>query len=174
MQRDGQLLGAREVGQVAKPEQLEEELALSRQAVPTVLRKGKDAGNLSAKGGYVASGDGKRDVTLIATGSEVGLAAEAAATLAGEGIKAAVVSMPSFELFRAQDAAYREDVLGSAPRIAVEAGVAQGWHEWLRPGDRFIGLSDFGASAPGPKVFEYFGLTPEKIAAAARVAAKKT
>ena len=147
-------------------------LALTRQAVPTALRTGKESGNLSATGGYVVSGGARRDVTLIATGSEVGLAAEAAATLAGEGIKAAVVSLPSFELFRAQDAAYREKVLGAAPRIAIEAAVAQGWHEWLRPGDRFIGLSDFGASAPGGKLFAHFGLTPDKIAAAARAAAK--
>jgi transketolase len=68
---------------------------------------------------------------------------------------------------------YRNEVLGTAPRIAVEAAVAQGWHEWLRPGDRFIGLSDFGVSAPGPKVFEHFGLTAPKIAEAARAAAKK-
>ena len=148
-------------------------LALSRQAVPTVLRTGSVEENASAKGGYVVSGGAKRDVTLIATGSEVGLVAEAAAALAKDGINAAVVSMPSFELFRAQPEAYREDVLGTAPRIAVEAAIAQGWHEWLRPGDRFIGLSDFGVSAPGPKVFEHFGLTAPKIADAARAIAKK-
>ena len=148
-------------------------LALSRQAVPTVLRTGSVEENASAKGGYVVSGGAKRDVTLIATGSEVGLVAEAAAALAKDGINAAVVSMPSFELFRAQPEAYREDVLGTAPRIAVEAAIAQGWHEWLRPGDRFIGLSDFGVSAPGPKVFEHFGLTAPKVADAARAIAKK-
>ena len=148
-------------------------LALSRQAVPTVLRTGSVEENASAKGGYVVSGGAKRDVTLIATGSEVGLVAEAAAALAKDGINAAVVSMPSFELFRAQSEAYREDVLGTAPRIAVEAAIAQGWHEWLRPGDRFIGLSDFGVSAPGPKVFEHFGLTAPKVADAARAIAKK-
>jgi transketolase len=149
-------------------------LALSRQAVPTVLRVGTPAENASAKGGYIVSGgDKKRDVTLIATGSEVGLVAEAAAALAKDGIHAAVVSLPSFELFRAQPQAYRDEVLGEAPRIAVEAAVAQGWHEWLRPGDRFIGLSDFGVSAPGPKVFEHFGLTAPKVAEAARALAKK-
>ena len=149
-------------------------LALSRQAVPTVLRTGAAAGNLSAKGGYVVSGgDKKRDVTLIATGSEVGLVAEAAAALAKDGIQAAVVSLPSFELFRAEPQAYRDEVLGDAPRVAVEAAVAQGWHEWLRPGDRFIGLSDFGVSAPGPKVFEHFGLTAAKVAEAARAITRK-
>ncbi|HEX2843027.1 transketolase [Hyphomicrobium sp.] len=148
-------------------------LALSRQAVPTVLRTDTTGENLSARGGYVVSGGATRDVTLIATGSEVGLVAEAAAALAKDGINAAVVSLPSFEIFRAQPKAYRDEVLGSAPRIAVEAAVAQGWHEWLRPEDRFIGLSDFGVSAPGPKVFEHFGLTAPKIAEAARSAAKK-
>ncbi|WP_072391214.1 transketolase [Hyphomicrobium sp. CS1GBMeth3] len=144
-------------------------LALSRQAVPTVLRVGTPAENATEKGGYIASGgEKKRDVTLIATGSEVGLIAEAAAALAKEGIHATVVSMPSFELFRAQPAPYRDEVLGEAPRIAVEAGVAQGWYEWLRPGDQFIGLSDFGVSAPGTKVFEHFGLTAAKVADAAR------
>ena len=67
---------------------------------------------------------------------------------------------------------YRDEVLGTAPRIAVEAAVAQGWHEWLRPGDRFVGLSDFGVSAPGPKVFEHFGLTAVKVADAARAIVK--
>ena len=148
-------------------------LALSRQAVPTLLRTGPDTENLTAKGGYIVSGGGaKRDVTLIATGSEVGLVAEAAAALAKDGIDAAVVSLPSFELFRAQPAPYGDEVLGDAPRIAVEAAVSQGWHEWLRPGDRFIGLSDFGVSAPGPKVFEHFGLTAVKVADAARAIVK--
>ena len=143
-------------------------LALTRQAVAKLAREGDTGQNLSRKGGYVVSGAAKRDVTLIATGSEVGLAVEAAAILAKEGIAAAVVSMPSFELFRAQDQAYRDEVLGDAPRVAVEAAVAQGWHEWLRPGDRFIGLSDFGASAPAPKLFEHFGVTAARVAEAAR------
>jgi len=148
-------------------------LALSRQAVPTVLRTGPASENASLKGGYVASGgEGRRDVTLIATGSEVGLAAEAAAALAKDGVHAAVVSLPSFELFRAQPQAYRDEVLGDAPRIGVEAAVAQPWYEWLRPGDRFIGLSDFGVSAPGPKAFEHFGLTSVKVAEAARALVK--
>jgi transketolase len=122
----------------------------------------------------VSGGDKPRDVTLVATGSEVGLVAEAAAALAKDGINAAVVSLPSFELFRAEPQAYRDAVLGDAPRIAVEAAVAQPWYEWMRPGDRFIGLSDFGASAPGPKVFEHFGLTAAKVADTARAFAKKS
>ena len=92
-------------------------LALSRQAVPNL--RGNSAENLSAKGGYVLkSPEGKRDVTLLATGTEVGLAVDAANVLAKEGIAAAVVSMPSFELFRAQTQDYQHDVLGHQPRVA--------------------------------------------------------
>jgi transketolase len=127
--------------------------------------------NLSAKGAYVVRGEGKRDVTLIATGSEVGLAVDAAALLAKDGVKATVVSMPSFELFRRQPEAYRMEVLGSAPRLAIEAAVAQGWHEWLRQKDSFIGMSSFGASAPAGKLFEHFGLTPAKVAEKAKAMA---
>ncbi|MGQ0457589.1 MAG: transketolase [Hyphomicrobium sp.] len=144
-------------------------LALSRQAVPNLRVAGAE--NRAAKGGYVLREAGKsRDVTLIATGSEVGLAVDAADALVKDGINAAVVSMPSFEAFRAQGEAYQMDVLGEAPRVAIEAGVAQCWREWLRKKDRFVGLSDFGASAPGAKVYEHFGLTPSAVAAAAREA----
>jgi transketolase len=143
-------------------------LALSRQGVASV-RKNPTAENLSAKGAYVLSEpEGGRDVTLMATGAEMGIAVDAAAELAKDGVRAAVVSMPSMELFRAQDTGYREAVLGSAPRIAIEAGVAQCWYEWLGERGRFVGLSDFGASAPAPKLFEQFGLTAEHVAAIAR------
>jgi transketolase len=144
-------------------------LVLTRQAVPN-LRGGDAEENLSARGGYLLKEAIARDVTLIATGSEVGLAMKAAALLADQDIGAAVVSMPSFELFRAQPDAYRFAVLGDAPRIGIEAAVEQGWREWLRHKDAFVGLSGFGASAPGAKVYEHFGLTPEKVAAAARAA----
>src|SRR5690606_3664478 len=112
--------------------------------------------------------DGKRDVTLLATGSEVGLAVAAAEALAGEGVAAAVVSMPCFELFRQQPESYRKAVLGDAPRIGIEAAVAQGWCEWLDRDDVFIGLSDFGASAPAAQLFEHFGLTPARVVNAAK------
>ncbi len=142
-------------------------LALSRQAVAN-LRMAASSENLSAQGGYVLRAPtAKRDVTLIATGTEVGLAVDAVEVLAKAGIHAAVVSLPSFELFRKQPASYREDVLGVAPRIAIEAAVMQGWQEWLRPADRFMGLSDFGASAPAPELYAHFGLTVEAIAATA-------
>jgi len=143
-------------------------LALTRQKVPA-LRDTVDATNKCALGGYILKeAAGTRHVTLIATGSEVALAVAAADTLAGEGINAAIVSMPCIELFRTQDDAYRANVLGNAPRIAIEAGIAQGWHEWLRPDDQFIGLSDFGASAPIDQLFKHFNLTPERITQTAR------
>jgi transketolase len=148
-------------------------MALSRQAVEN-LRKTASAENLSAKGAYVLSEpEGGRDVTLIGTGTELALAAEAAKKLADEGIKAAVVSMPSMELFRAQDASYRAKVLGDKPRVAVEAGIAQGWHEWLGDNGRFVGLSDFGASAPAAKLYPHFGVTADAVAEAARGLVKK-
>ncbi len=148
-------------------------LALSRQPVPN-LRPAASTENLSMQGGYVMRAPAtKRDVTLIATGTEVGLAVDTADALAKVGIHAAVVSIPSFELFRRQPASYRDDVLGTVPRIAIEAAIMQGWHEWLRPHDRFIGLSDFGASAPAPKLYEHFGLTVEKISEAAAAIVKR-
>ena len=148
-------------------------LVLSRQAV-AAFRTQAVVDNVSRKGAYVVRApQGKRDITLLATGSEVGLAIESADIFAKDGIAAAVVSMPSFELFRAQSQAYRDEVLGAAPRIAIEAAVKQGWQEWLRPEDQFIGLSDFGASAPAPLLYAHFGLTAEKIAAAARKLASK-
>lgn len=143
-------------------------LALTRQAVP-FLRTAAEAENRSARGGYVLKeAEGKRDVTLIATGSEVGLAAEAAEILAKDGIKAAIVSMPGVELFLAQDKSYRDSILGTAPRVAIEAGVEMGWRRILRPDDVFVGLSDFGASAPAGALFEHFGLTAKRAAEVVR------
>ncbi len=147
-------------------------MALTRDAVPTKLRAGAIEENLSAKGAYVVSGNENRDVTILATGSEVAIAVEAANLLAKDGITAAVVSMPSFELFREQPGAYQDSVLGHTPRIAVEAAIAQGWHEWLRPGDTFIGMSGFGASAPAKKLYEHFGITAAKVAGAAKASLK--
>jgi transketolase len=144
-------------------------LALSRQAVPNVRAEATKE-NLSAKGAYVLRDVAKRDVTLLATGSEVGLAIETADLLAKDGIHAAVVSMPSFELFAAQKETYQQQVLGDAPRVGIEAGIAQCWHQWLRKRDTFAGLSDFGASAPAPKLFAHFGLTAANVAQKAKSA----
>ncbi|HEX6001008.1 MAG TPA: transketolase [Hyphomicrobiaceae bacterium] len=144
-------------------------LALTRQAVPN-LRTAAMAENLCAKGAYVlAETAGKaRDVTLLATGSEVGVVMEARALLAKDEIEAAVVSMPCWELFATQPAAYRTEVLGTAPRVAVEAAVHFGWERWLGENGAFIGMQGFGASAPAAQLYEHFGITPSKVAAAAR------
>jgi transketolase len=143
-------------------------LALTRQGVPP-LRTAPSDENLSAKGAYVLIEPARaRDVTLIGTGSELALAVAAAKTLEGEGIAAAVVSMPCSELFEAQSQSYREQVLGACPRVAVEAAVAFGWSKWLEPKDAFVGMHGFGASAPAQHLYKHFGITAEAVAAAAR------
>jgi len=144
-------------------------LALTRQAVPNV-RTAHSGENLCARGAYVlAETPGKaRDVTLLATGSEVGVALDARARLAEQDIEAAVVSMPCWELFAVQPVAYREAVLGSAPRVAVEAAVCFGWERWLGETGTFIGMKSFGASAPAAQLYEHFAITPAKVAEAAR------
>ena len=143
-------------------------LCLSRQGLPT-LRIAHDDDNLSARGAYVLrEAEGARDVTLIATGSEVEIARDAADLLAAEGINAAVVSAPCFELFAEQDAAYRARVLGAAPRVGVEAMVKQGWEALLGENSAFIGMTGFGASAPAPLLYEKFGITADAVAKSAR------
>jgi len=142
-------------------------LCLSRQGLPT-LRSEPTTENLTARGGYTLKDAGSRDITLIATGSEVSIALAASELLAIEGIRAAVVSMPCFELFNTQDAAYRGSVLGSAPRLAVEAAVQDGWDRYIGPDGAFIGMSSFGASAPAGQLYEHFGITAENVATQAR------
>jgi len=147
-------------------------LALSRQNLPT-LRTSSDV-NLSARGAYVLSEpEGGRDVTLLATGSEVSMAAEAAKALGAEGIKAAVVSMPCWSLFEAQDAGYRASVLGAAPRVAVEAAISFGWDRYIGEGGRFVGMHGFGASAPGAEVYKAFGITAGAVIEAAKALVKR-
>jgi transketolase len=150
-------------------------LALSRQNLPTVRTEHK-TNNLCEKGAYVlADAEGKRQVILIASGSEVHLAMEAREKLQAEGIGTRVVSMPCMELFAAQDEAYRKKVLPGGPvRIAIEAGVRQGWDRWLL-GERgkdakagFVGMDSFGASAPAEELFEHFGITSDATVAAAK------
>jgi len=149
-------------------------ICLSRQNLP-LLRRVHTKENLSARGGYVLSEPaGPRDVTLLATGSEVSLAVTAAAKLVAEGIAAAVVSLPCFELFEALPPDERLAVLGEAPRIAVEAAVRQSWDFWLRPGDGFIGMTSFGASAPAAELYKGFGITVEAIVAEARARVEST
>ncbi len=151
-------------------------LALSRQNLAAV-RKTHTSQNLSARGAYVlAEATGKRQAILIATGSEVEIALKTREALEAEGIGTRVVSMPSMELFAAQDEAYRRKVLPAGPvRLGIEAAVRQGWDRWLL-GERgrdgkadFIGMSRFGASAPYERLYQEFGITAE--AATARVKA---
>jgi transketolase len=143
-------------------------MILSRQGLPA-LRTEHTSENLVAKGAYVlVEPDGGRQVTLLSTGSEVSIAVEAQKALAAEDIRAAVVSMPCWELFRDQPAAYRRQVLGTAPRVAVEAAVRMGWHEWIGPDGAFVGMTGFGASGPGPALYAHFGITPAAVAQAAR------
>ena len=146
-------------------------LALSRQGLPTV-RVDHKTKNLTAQGAYVlAEAEAKRKAILIATGSEVSIAMEAKKLLEAEGIGTRVVSMPSMELFAAQDEKYRKRVLPAGPvRVAVEAAVRQGWDQWLL-GERgreakagFVGMSSFGASAPAGTLYEHFGITAEAVA----------
>jgi transketolase len=143
-------------------------LALTRQSLP-LLRRETGSENRSARGAYVlAEAEGGRQVTLLATGSEVSLAMAAREALAPEGIRAAVVSMPCWELFENSAKGYRDAVLGTAPRVAVEAAVEFGWDRWLGPRGIFIGMKSFGASAPGEALFPHFGITAERVAEAAR------
>ena len=143
-------------------------LCLTRQEVPA-LRPVEVTGNLVARGGYVLREVAEsRDVTLLATGSEVALAVAAADALAAEGIRAAVVSLPCWELFKRQPAAYRAEVLGSAPRVAVEAASRNDWDQWIGPEGAFVGMTGFGASAPAEQLYRHFGITAEAVAAAAR------
>jgi transketolase len=143
-------------------------IVLSRQDLP-VLRADGGVGNASARGGYVLAEAecGPRKVTIVATGSEVSLAVEARAVLETRGIGAAVVSLPSFELFRAQDAAYRAAVLGQGVRIGVEAALRFGWDEVIGAEGGYVGMTGFGASAPAEVLYRHFGITAEAVVALA-------
>ncbi|MBM4001125.1 MAG: transketolase [Planctomycetes bacterium] len=147
-------------------------LVLTRQNVPTLDRSRCGAAGGLARGAYVVRdlGGAAPDVMLIGTGSEVHLCLDAQSALADEGIRARVVSMPSFELFDRQDAAYRESVLPAAvtARIGVEAGVRLGWDRYLGAQGSFIGMATFGASAPFQSLYAHFGVTADRIVAAAR------
>ncbi|WP_417626259.1 transketolase [Pararhodobacter aggregans] len=141
-------------------------LALSRQNLP--LLRAEAGENLTARGAYLLRDPGARQLTLIATGSEVEIAIKAADALETQGIRAAVVSAPSFERFARQYDDYRAAVLGSAPRIGIEAAIRMGWEAFLRPEDAFIGMNGFGASAPAPALYDHFGITPQAVVKAAK------
>ena len=143
-------------------------LALSRQGLAQ-FRHGDMAENMTARGAYIAAGDAdNRQVTLMASGSEVGIAMAARDQLAADGIAATVVSAPCLELFWQQDEAWRNKVLGSGPRIAIEAAIRQPWDRLLGENDSFVGMDDFGASAPAGDLYPHFGITAEAVVAAAK------
>jgi transketolase len=147
---------------------------LSRQAVQS-FRFGDDETNRVAFGAYVVSeAKRRREVTLIATGSEVSVALEAARLLAEEGVEAAVVSAPCFDLFRSQPQDYRMMVLGVAPRVGIEAAVEGDWARWLGDDGEFVGMTGFGASAPGDVLYREFGITPQSVLQAARRAIERS
>jgi len=136
-------------------------MILSRQGTPTLPTTAERADEGVARGGYVVGDATTPDVVLVATGTEVAVALEAAATLTADGHSTRVVSLPSWELFAAQDAAYRDSVLPrSVPTVSVEAGVTIGWERYA---DACVGIDRFGASAPGGTVLRELGITPEHV-----------
>ncbi len=145
-------------------------LILTRQGLPHQTRSATQIAAI-ARGGYVLQDcSGTPDIILIATGSEVPLAAEAASALSADGVKARVVSMPSTDVFDSQDDAYREQVLPGdvTARVVVEAGVADTWWRLAGPRGQVIGIDRFGESAPASVLFEHFGFSKEHVLAAAR------
>ena len=143
-------------------------LVFTRQGLQQQARTAEQLANVR-KGGYVLSCDGEPEIILIATGSEVELSMQAAAELRAQGKKVRVVSMPSTDLFDAQDAAYKESVLPSAvtKRVAVEAGIEDYWYKYVGLNGAVVGMTTFGESAPANELFEHFGFTVENIVAKA-------
>lgn len=145
-------------------------LILTRQTVPYQARSEQQIESI-ARGGYVLQDcDGAAEIILIATGSEVALAMSAADVLAGDGIRARIVSMPCTDLFDAQQDSYREQVLPQAvaTRVVIEAGVTETWWRYAGSGGRVIGLDRFGESAPADELFEHFGFSTENVVAVAK------
>jgi transketolase len=147
-------------------------LVLSRQPLPTLDRSTHGAAKGRARGGYVLAdpADGKPDVVLLATGSEVSLCLAARDRLLAEGVQARVVSLPCWELFDEQPLEYRESVLPSevTARVAVEQAATFGWERYAGPPGTILGMRSFGLSAPMKVVAQHFGFEPEQIVAAAR------
>jgi transketolase len=167
---------ANEVSEAYKIAMIEKQrptaLVLTRQNLPTFDRTKVAPADGVRKGGYILAdaADGKPDVILIATGSEVSLCLTAYEKLTAEGVKARVVSIPCWELFDEQPAEYRDAVLPpTVPgRVGVELGIKQGWEKYIGPSGKFIGMNGFGASAPFEVVLKHFGVTVENIVAAAK------
>ncbi len=152
-------------------------MVLTRQNIPTFDRTKYGSAKGVAKGAYILADaeGGQPEVILIGTGSELHLCVEAYEKLKGEGIKARVVSMPSMELFEAQDEAYRHSVLPPAvtARVAVEAGIRQGWDRYLGTEGRFVGMTSFGASGPFKELYQLYGITTENVVKQAKAALGK-
>jgi transketolase len=146
-------------------------LVLSRQKLPILAGTDRRAAAGVERGAYVLSGErgASPELLLIASGSEVQLVIEGQAKLAAAGIDARVVSMPSWELFREQPTAYRDEVLPPAvtARLAIEAGASLGWHEWIGEG-RVLGIDRFGASAPNQEILQRYGMTVDAVVQAAK------
>ena len=142
-------------------------IAFSRQDVPTV-RVNHTADNLSARGAYELVGDADARVTLLSTGSEISIAMAARDLLAKDGIASRIVSMPCWDLFEEQDEAWRKKLLGTLPRVAVEAAASFGWDRYIGPNGAFVGMHSFGASGPYKDVYKHFNITPEAVAEAAK------
>jgi transketolase len=146
-------------------------LVLTRQNVPVLDRSTYASAEGLQRGGYVlADSDGEPEVILIATGSEVSLAVDAYEELRSDGVRARVVSLPSWYLFDLQPAEYRESVLPEAvqARVAVEQASTLGWDRYVGPRGQIVGMRTFGASAPLKEVQRKFGFTPERVVEAAR------
>ena len=144
-------------------------LSLSRQGLPCLRTEHTDE-NLSSKGGYVlAEAEAKRDVTLIASGSEVEIAMEARDQLKAEGVSAAVVSMPCLDKFEEQSQDYRDQVTQlETPVVVVEAAIEQSWGKYLGRNGKFVGMSTFGSSAPANELYQHFGITTQNVVNAAK------
>jgi transketolase len=147
--------------------------ALTRQEIPVIDATKHDIYGGVSKGAYVLEDVANPQVVLIATGSEVSLALGAAKLLAGDGIKARVVSMPSCRVFDEQSAEYKASVLpADVPKLAVEAGATLGWWKYVGSNGDVVGIDRFGASAQGKVVMAELGFTPENVAARAKKIAK--
>ncbi len=147
-------------------------MVLTRQALPVLDRSQFAPAAGVRRGGYVLADaeEAEPDVILIGTGSELAIAVQAYQQLTAQGVRTRVVSLPCWEIFDQQDPNYRSEVLPPdvTARVAVEAGVCQGWEKYLGPRGRFVGMDRFGASAPYQTLYEQFGITPARVVAAAK------
>jgi transketolase len=145
-------------------------MCLTRQNLPTLDQAKYGSATGLTKGAYVLVKADNPDVVLLATGSEVELALKASETLTADGLSVQVVSMPCWELFDAQDQAYKDEVIPPAckARVAVEAQIEQGWHKYMGDKGIFIGMSGYGISGPQSQVFETFGITTDAVVKAAK------